>query len=249
MEPLIRFSPLVRQGLRFRKRFEAARRIIQNPPYEWYPYDSFTNLFYLQILMKKSGLSLEQIAKSKSILDAGAADGALSFFFEFLDFHVECWDHAPTNINGMAGLYDLARTLRSGITIQDIDLDAAFDMSRRFDFCLFLGLLYHLRNPFYALEKLARHVHFCFLSTRVARRSPDGNLNLENLPLAYLVDAEQCNRDATNFWIFSPAGLALLVHRSGWDVCASATAGSLQSRPYSPDHDERMFLLLRSRQI
>ena len=51
MEPFVRFSPLVRQGLKFRKQFEAAKPAIAGPPSPWYPYDSFANLFYLQILM------------------------------------------------------------------------------------------------------------------------------------------------------------------------------------------------------
>jgi hypothetical protein len=249
MEPFVRFSPLVRRGLKFRSRFEAAKRELRNRNYPWYPYDCFANLFYLQILMKKSGLSLDYLAKGKAILDTGAADGALSFFFESLGFNVECWDYAPTNINRMSGLYDLAQMLGSGITIQNIDLDGGFDISRRFDLCLFLGLLYHLKNPFYVLEKLARSARFCFLSTRIARQDPEGAVNFGNLPMAYLVDADQCNNDATNFWIFSPAGLTLLAHRTGWDICASVTSGSPESNPSSPDRDERMFLLLRSRQI
>jgi 2-polyprenyl-3-methyl-5-hydroxy-6-metoxy-1,4-benzoquinol methylase len=249
MESLIRFSPLVRQGLKFRKRFEAAKQTIASPSYPWYPYDSFANLFYLQILMKRSGLSLDRLAGDNSLLDMGAADGALSFFFESLGFDVECWDHAATNMNGMAALHDIGRTLGSRVATKNIDMDAAFDFTRRFDLCLFLGTLYHLRNPFYALEKLASHVKFCFLSTRIARQSPDGTLNFENLPIAYLVDADQCNHDATNYWIFSPAGLNRLTHRAGWDICASATAGPSASRPDSPDADERMFLLLQSRHV
>jgi len=247
MEPFVRFSPLVRQGLKFRKRFEAAKQVIASPSYSWYPYDSFANLFYLQILMKRSGIPLDRLAGNHSLLDIGVADGALSFFFESLGFDVECWDHPATNINGMAALQDLRRTLSSGVSIQNIDLDAAFDLTRPFDLCLFLGTLYHLKNPFYALEKLASNVKFCFVSTRIARQTPDGSLNFENLPMAYLVDADQCNHDATNYWIFSPAGLNRLTHRAGWDICATATAGPAASRPDSPDADERMFLLLRSR--
>jgi hypothetical protein len=247
MEPFIRFSPLVRHGLKFRKRFEAAKQLIANPPYPWYPYDSFANLFYLQILIKQSGLSLDSLAPNHSLLDIGAADGALSFFFESIGFDVECWDHADTNINGMAALHDLTRPLGSQIAIKNIDLDTAFPATRPFELCLFLGILYHLKNPFNALEKLASSAKFCFLSTRIARHTPDGNLNFANLPMAWLVDADECNHDPTNYWIFSPAGLNRLTHRAGWDICSSATAGNPESRPDSPDADERMFLLLRSR--
>jgi hypothetical protein len=49
-----------------------------------------------------------------------AADGALSFFFESLGCKVESWDYVPTNMNRMAGLYDLAQILGSGITIQNV---------------------------------------------------------------------------------------------------------------------------------
>jgi hypothetical protein len=147
----------------------------------------------------------------------------------------------------MAALHDLSRALGSRVAIRNLDMDTAFELTRQFDLCLFLGTLYHLKNPFYALEKLAAHAKFCFVSTRIARQSPDGAVNFEDLPMAYLVDADQCNNDSTNYWIFSPAGLNRLTHRAGWDICASATAGPAASRPDSPDADERMFLLLRSR--
>jgi hypothetical protein len=55
------------------------------------------------------------------------------------------------------------------------------------------------------------------------------------------------NDDPTNYWIFSDAGLARLVDRTGWTVRAAMNVGdTTASRPDSNDHDERSFLLLES---
>jgi len=106
-----------------------------------------------------------------------------------------------------------------------------------------------LKNPFYALETLAKHAQFCFLSTRVARLSANRKVRLDDIPVAYLLDGEECNSDVTNYWIFSPTGLTLLAKRTGWRICASATSGATESDPQSQAGDERMFLLLQSTQI
>ena len=110
-----------------------------------------------------------------------------------------------------------------------------------------LGILYHLQNPYYALRELAGIADHCLLSTRVARfagperrRSP--------LPVAYLVAPHETNNDASNYWIFSPAGLERIVAARRMDRCWSGqTAGNVDaSDPSSPEHDERMFMLLRA---
>jgi hypothetical protein len=246
MDTFVRFSGLVRKGLRFRRKFEQAKALAGPRDFDWYPYDCFANLFYVQHLLHDAGLSLPEIIGGEPVLDIGAADGALSFFLESLGYRLEAWDHSGTNMNRMQGLRSLAQTLGSQVHIQDVDLDGRFEVTAHYGAVLFLGTLYHLKNPFYALETLARHARFCFLSTRVARWSPGREVRLEHLPVAYLLDAEECNADATNYWIFSPPGLTLLARRAGWHICASATSGSSQSDPKTREGDERMFLLLRS---
>jgi tRNA (mo5U34)-methyltransferase len=244
MDTFVRFSGLVRKGLRFRRKFEQAKILGGARDFDWYPYDCFANLFYVQHLLHDAGLSLPEIIGSEPVLDIGAADGALSFFLESLGYRVEAWDHSGTNLNRMQGLRSLAQTLGSQVHIQDIDLDGRFEVTRRYGAVLFLGTLYHLKNPFYALETLAKHARFCFLSTRVARWSPGRAVHLEHLPVAYLLDADECNADATNYWILSPTGLTLLARRAGWHIRAAVSSGSLQSDPKSQEGDERMFLLL-----
>ena len=245
MDPFVRFSALVRQGLRFRRRFESAKASLDNG-LAWYPYDCFANLFYLQRLLREAGLSLEEIVDGRTILDVGAADGALSFFFESLGMKVHAVDSSTTNINRMQGIQVLAGHLKSQISIEDIDIDRKFHLNDHHGLALFLGTLYHLRNPFSVLDVLAAHSRYCFLSTRVARWSPDRRLRLDDAPVAYLLDFDELNGDSTNYWVFSPPGLLRLVERTGWKVCASANSGSSDSDPSSPMGDERAFLLLRS---
>jgi tRNA (mo5U34)-methyltransferase len=244
MDPFVRFSALVRQGLRFRRRFEEAKQGVGGVA--WYPYDCFANLFYLQRLLREANVSLEEIVDHKTVLDVGAADGALSFFFESLGFAVNAIDSSTTNMNRMEGIRLLAERFNSKVAIEDIDIDRGLVLKDQHGLALFLGTLYHVRNPFAVLDTLAAHSRFCFLSTRVARWSPDRRVRLDEAPVAYLLDKAECNGDSTNYWVFSPPGLLRLVERSGWQVLASANSGSSDSDPSSPMGDERAFLLLRS---
>jgi tRNA (mo5U34)-methyltransferase len=243
---LVRFSGLVRKGLLFRNKFEDAKRTVSTQEFDWYPYDCFVNLFYLQKLLNITGLTLKAITDGKPVLDLGTADGALSFFLESLGYEVDSWDYSGTNVNRMMGVRTLAEFFGSQVRIIDIDLDGRFDIGRQYGFTLLLGTLYHLKKPFYLLETLAKHARFCILSTRVARYSVDRSVRLDKIPVAYLLDSKQCNDDATNYWIFSAPGLSLLVRRAGWRICASAHSGATTSDPTSDRRDERMFLLLES---
>jgi tRNA (mo5U34)-methyltransferase len=242
-----RFGPLVRNGMRFRRRFEDAKKAIEPVPFDWYRYDSFPNLFYLQHLFRCSSASLQDLAGQEPVLDIGAADGALSFFWESLGYRVHAVDFSGCNINRMQGLRRLAAYFGSNVEIQDIDLDGRFDLVRHYGVVFFLGTLYHLKNPFYALETIAKHARYCLLSTRVARLSADRRTRLDGMPVAYLLDSEECNSDSTNYFVFSPAGLVLLAKRAGWMVRGSISSGTSDSDPMSPEGDERMFLLLESK--
>lgn len=205
-DPRIRFSPLVRQGLKFRQRLEEWKGRAAPSPFEWYRYDSFANLFYLQRLLRATGLSLREMAGERAVLDVGAADGALSFFLESLGHQVHAVDCAASNMNRMEGIRLLARRLESKVRIEDLDLDARFEFPGKYGLALCLGTLYHLKNPFYVLEELAKAARFAFVSTRVCRWSPDRKTYLGDIPAAYLVDADECNADATNYWDLFAAG-------------------------------------------
>ena len=233
---------------RFKKRLEATKQALGPQEFEWYPYDSFGYIARLDLLLKGRLSVVRAMAGEEPVLDAGCGDGALSYFMESLGCRVDAIDNPPTNHSGMQGVRKLKEALTSKVQIHQMDIDSQFELpSERYGLTLLLGILYHLKNPFYVLEKLAHSSHYCLLGTRVARVTPNG-APMRKDPLAYLVDEMETNGDPTNFWIFSEEGLRRIVRRAGWEVREFMTAGCLvDSDPVRGDRDERAFCLLESR--
>jgi hypothetical protein len=235
----------------YRPAFDKAKSEAAPADFPWYPYDTASNFWVFTQLLKGLDRKLLDLAGGRPIADIGAADGFAAFFLETLGCKVDVIDNGPTNFNGLRGVRLLKEALKSSVEIHEVDLDQQFRLPRAsYGLTLFLGILYHLKNPFYALEMLARSSRYCLLSTRVAKLAGPRDTKIEELPVAYLVDAAECNNDATNFWIFSPAGLKRICHRAGWDVAEFMTLGETRrSNPVAHDRDERAFCLLRSRSV
>lgn len=243
-----RFSPLVREGLRFKRRFERAK-LAAAGDIQWYPYDSFANLFPIQALLSESRLSFRQLISTGKVLDLGCADGALSFFAESLGAEVDAVDNSLTNINRMEGVRRLACELGAkNVNILDHDVDSlGMPVMREYGLTLFLGTLYHLKNPFACLEMLSRRSRMCLLSTRIMHRLPGLSVPVSSLPLAYLLDTGEVGGDVTNYWVFSEGGVARLADRSGWNLLGRVTTGSDEAEPVGIARDGRLFALLKSR--
>ena len=233
----------------FRLSLDALKQ--RNPPegYTWYGYDILSNCEHLDFLLKGQNRNIFATARDYPIADIGAADGDLGYLLETLGFDVDIIDWPATNWNGLRGAERLKELLDAKAAIHPMDLDSYFTPPRaEYGIALFLGILYHLKNPYYVMEKLAQHARYCFVSTRVARYTTDRQLELAQAPLAYLLAPDECNNDATNYWIFSVPGLQRLFQRSGWDIVEFATVGDVNgSNPSEPNHDERAFALLKSR--
>ena len=214
--------------------------------FEWYRYNTMSNLGPLSSFLTPE---LETITRENGLLDLGCGDGDLSFYFESRGCAVTAVDHPGPNHNGMRGVRLLRRVLNSKIELREADLDSHFPkFERRFGLTFLLGVLYHLKNPFYVLENIARISDYCILSTRIARIFPKIGRVPENTACAYLLDPDELNQDNSNFWIFSEAGLKRLIARSGWRLAGEFSAGdTVNSDATSLDHDERKFCLLRTR--
>ncbi len=231
-----------------RDRMRTARAQIGGAAFEWYPYDSLANIANLEQAFAGRYLPALDSVSGKVIADIGCGDGDLAFFLESLGCTVDAIDFPDSNHNHMLAIRALKQHLASGIEIAEIDLDSQFSLPRRhYDLVVFLGILYHLKNPLYVMERLARHTRYCVLSTRVARYFPDNKPMPQNQPIAYLVGKDELNRDASNFWIFSHPGLKRLFARSYWKVLEYASVGDKQlSSPVGSKNDERVFCLLES---
>jgi len=235
---------------RFRDKIAALKQRHSLEQFDWYPYESLTAVSILERLLEKDFHLLAPLLASEPVLDVGCADGDLAFFLESLGATVDAIDYAEMNYNQLHGARRLAGLLHSSVSIHSVNLDWYFELPRaRYGLVLFLGTLYHLKNPFYVLEFLARRGAYCILSTRVAQLTGRGGARIAAEPVAYLLDPRQTNDDSTNYWIFSEAGLLRLVERTGWSVVQQVHAGCLEdSNPVEAEADERMFLLLVSRQ-
>ena len=231
-----------------RERLAAAKSAIGKTAFEWYRYDSLANLEQVDRLLEASPEPVLEAARSHGVLDLGCADGDLAFLFEAMGCTVMAVDHPVSSHNHMYGVRALHRQLGSQVELHEADIDTQFTLpARRYGLGVVLGLLYHLKNPYFVLETLARACDYCVISTRVARRLPDGSPLAPGAPLAYLVDTYELNDDNSNFWIFTETALRRLLQRTGWECCAYFTVGdTAASDPVHPEHDERAFALLKS---
>jgi 2-polyprenyl-3-methyl-5-hydroxy-6-metoxy-1,4-benzoquinol methylase len=232
----------------FEKRIEHAKTELAPHQIPWYPYRTLMVYGILDKLLSGPRRRLLDLVSGDPILDIGCADGANSFFLETLGCQVVAVDSAHTNQNQLRGFEALKGALQSSVALRSIDLDTQFSLPDDvFGLAFFLGVLYHLKNPYYILEALASRVRYCLLSTRIAKRTPRGN-PMADEALVYLLDPDECNHDYTNHWIFSEAALRRLLHQTGWNVHDFMTAGDTRkSEPARIDRDERAFCLLESR--
>lgn len=222
----------------------------------WYPYGTLNNF---QHLLPFDECSFRiPIVENTRIADVGAADGDLSFFLSTMGYEMTIIDFGPTNFNGLKGAKLLIDTYYPKVKLIECDLDSQFNLETniRYDLIFFLGIIYHLKNPFYILEKFSKISRFMFLSTRVARFIEVHNDSLQNridvseYSVSYLLESTELNNDATNYWIFSTTGLKRILDRSGWKIIKFFTVGDTStSNQYDNYHDERAFCLLESQRI
>ncbi len=238
-------------SIEFSRLLEAKKSSLKPQGFKWYPYGTLNNFIHLDNLLTGQNRLLFSMIDGQPVADIGAADGDTAFFLESLGLKAEIIDHAPTNFNSLQGARALKEALASSVDIHDVNLDEKFQLpNRHYGLVFFLGILYHLKNPYAVLESLARHTHYCLISTRTAKYTPDMGTNLSQAPVAYLVDEYELNNDSTNFWIFTHEGLTRILKRTGWDILDRMSVGNtVTSEPSSAAGDERTFILAKSRVV
>lgn len=241
-------TDLAEVAVRFRLQLEKIKSLNSSADFGWYPYDTFSAFPVLSRMLREERRNLLAIAGMAPILDIGCGDGDLSFFFESLGCRVTAIDHPETNYNRTLGFRALEEALASSVILELRNVDDGLDLrGHTYGLAVCLGVLYHLKNPFSVLEKLARRARYCILSTRIAQVTARGT-RIADEPVAYLLDRTEANHDDTNYWIFSETGLRRIIDRTGWDLCDYSTAGVQHgSDPTHDDRDQRAFCMLRSK--
>ena len=256
-------TDLLREAAAFARQLAATKQELDLGEHGWYPYGSMDNFVHLDSLLTGEHREVLRYAGARPILDIGAADGDVAFFLESLGYGVHVLEYPPTNFNGCRGIYAMREALGSHVEVTELDLDSQFRLPEgRFGLTFLLGLLYHLKNPFYVLESLAARVDYMLLSTRVAQynvvEGGEGavegvnlrRIDISSVPSAYLVAPLEANNDPTNYWMFTHAGLRRLLDRTGWDILDYTAVGVTEgSDPATMDHDERAVCFLRSRAV
>ena len=236
-------------GRQFAPLLQAAKSSSLTAGLAWYPYDTLANLSHISTLMKNDLSEFVRALQAGPVIDIGCADGDLGMFFASLGLDTTCVDNPPTNYNRMCGVNTLRERLGFDVDVVQRDVDSQFSLPKTYGLAITLGILYHLKNPFYFLETIARHAHYCVLSTRIAEETTRGT-PMGNETLAYLLDAGESNADATNYWVFSPTAMRLLARRAGWSIVREVILGCVEnSNPVDSDRDGRVFLLLQSRRL
>jgi tRNA (mo5U34)-methyltransferase len=239
----------LRAGNNFRTRVQSIKAEVTVPDYGWYPYEPLSALSLITELITPVYGDIVEACLANPVADLGCADGDLGMLFADLGAEVDAIDHRESNFNQMRGVEVLRRALGSAARGYDVDLDSRFGLPHAdYGLALFLGTLYHLKNPFYVLEKLAAAADWCVVSTRIAQVTPGAKARIEAEPVAYLLAPREVNNDPTNFWIFSATGLSRLLERTGWVPISERRIGCLaNSDPVDPQADERAFVLVKSR--
>ena len=243
MDALVRNVPVFQEKLNEIKARAGA------DDFTWYGYDILGSFWHLDALLKGEHRDLRNLIGNKPVADIGAGDGDLSFFFETMGVECDIIDYHGANWNGLRGARELKKALKSKLDIYDINLNTYFSFPRNeYGLVFFLGILYHLQNPYYVLQELSRCSQYLILSTRIAKFTAQDGLLIDGVPLAYLLDEQECNNDSTNYWIFTEKCLQRLLMRTGWATLDFLRVGdTAMSNPYAADHDERAFALAGSK--
>ena len=237
---------LLAKAYQFKEKLNGLRASLATPDFEWYPHDTLSNLEHFERLLTGDNRRILETMNGV-VADIGCQDGDLAFFLESIGLRVQAIDNPLTDHNHMCAVRTLRQALGSAVEIYEVDLDTQFFLPENsYDAVFLLGVLYHLKNPFYVLESLSKQARYCFLSTRIAALTPDHSIRMAGQALAYLPTESELNNDSSNYWIFSDASLRRMLGRTNWEILDWLTIGAVgESDPV--DRDERCFCLLKSR--
>lgn len=154
----------------------------------------------------------------RSVLDVGAWDGFYSFEAErrraarvvasdHYAWHGEGWGTG----RGKAG-FELARAALDS-RVEDVDIDVmelSVDRMGTFDVVLFLGVLYHLRDPLLALERVSSVTKNMLILETVV------DMVGISRPAAAFYPGRELNDDPTNWWGPNQAAVAGMLHSVGF---------------------------------
>jgi tRNA (mo5U34)-methyltransferase len=161
-------------------------------------------------------LGLPQDAGGMRILDIGCRDGFFAFAMEKRRGEVVGIDYADPEITGFS---ICSKVLGSTVEYRTENVyDLSPERHGRFDLVLFLGVLYHLRNPLQALDAIRGICAEGAMLFVESQLSTDRWVRRKKLPLWQFYSRSTLSGDASNKWAPNIAGLQQVVEESQFEV-------------------------------
>jgi len=171
-----------------------------------------------------------------TVLDVGAWDGFYSFEAERRGaarvLATDWFSWGGDGWGTKAGFELARRALASRVEDADINvMDLRADTIGTFDLVLFLGVLYHLRDPVTAIERVA--------SVTGGRLILETEVGLRWLrrPAAEFFPTTELKADPTNWWAPNPAWIRGMLERSGFQKVVTYSRLPLRDRVWGSISD------------
>ena len=158
-----------------------------------------------------------------SVLDIGCRDGFYAFEMERRGAEVTGMDYIGPHVSGFLIAHKILGSNVRHLTKNVYDLDP--EKQGHLDIVLFLGVLYHLRNPLLALDRVRRVCKpggLVFVETQLVAKGPACK---SKEPLWQFFPRSALRDDGTNMWAPNLAGLVAVLEECQFQVLATASHG------------------------
>ena len=184
--------------------------------------------------------------RGKTVLDIGCNAGFYSFRMAERGATVTGVDHSETYLEQARFA---AAILGHDVEFRRLEAYDVGELGRSFDYVIFMGVLYHLRYPLLALDRVVPLVRERIVVQCLVRGprweggviagdypiTEDRLFEQPGFPAMYFVEHRYAG-DPTNWWIANEAGLAAMLRSSGLRIEEHAGPGVYFCRP---DRGER----------
>ncbi|HET8657173.1 MAG TPA: TIGR04290 family methyltransferase [Longimicrobiaceae bacterium] len=163
--------------------------------------------------------------RGKTVLDIGCNAGFYSLQLHARGARVTGIEH---DAHYLAQARFAAEVLDADIDYRLMDVYDVDQLGQQFDYVLFMGVLYHLRYPLYALDKVARLPREKLVFQSMLRGSTDTSLPIEadypitereifddsRFPAMYFLEHRYAG-DPTNWWVPNQPGMEAMLRSAG----------------------------------
>lgn len=179
---------------------------------------------FLDDLWRQVGTAFPEDMSGSTVLDIGCNAGYYSLRLHQRGAQVTGVDHDPRYLEQARFA---ARQLGADIEYLQLDAYEVDQLGRQFDYVLFMGVLYHLRYPLYALDKVAKlprkrlvfqsMLRGCGGTVPLAGDYPITETAMfehPRYPAMFFIEQSYVG-DATNWWVPNEAGMEAMLRSAG----------------------------------